>query len=70
MTLALTLEVRHCGCAWRTRQQSQLPPYPHIDIAKIRKRQSATANGIRINLKKTKRIFQPNSHPPIKKQGG
>jgi len=29
MTLALTLEIRHCARAWCTRQQSQSPPYPH-----------------------------------------
>jgi len=47
--------------------------HPHIPIplkAKIRKRHSWTVRGIRINLKKTRRIFQPKSHPPIKKQGG
>jgi len=37
MTLALTLEIRHCARAWCTRQQSQSPPYPQTDIAKIRK---------------------------------
>ena len=66
----MTLEKRHRACGWCARQQSQLPPYPQIDIAKIRKRQSATVRGIRINLKKTKRIFQPKSHPPINNQGG
>jgi len=53
MTLALTLEIRHCGCVWRTRQQSQLPPYLRIDIAKIRKLHSATVREIRINLNRT-----------------
>jgi len=24
----MTLEKRHRGCCWCTRQQSQLPPYP------------------------------------------
>jgi len=47
--------------------------HPHTPImskAKICKRHSATVCGIRINLKKTKRIFQPNSHPPTVNQGG
>jgi len=44
--------------------------HPITPKAKICKRHSATVCAIRINLKSTRRIFQPNSHPPIKKQGG
>ena len=47
--------------------------HPHTLIlskAKICKRHSWTVRGIRINLKKTGRIFQPNSHPPTVNQGG
>jgi len=47
--------------------------HPHIPItskAKICKRHSVTASAIRINLKKTGRIFQPNSHPPTVHRGG
>jgi len=33
----MTLEKRHRACGWCARQQSQSPPYPQTDIAKIRK---------------------------------
>jgi len=52
----MTLENVISGCVWCTIQQSQSPPYPHIDIAKICKRHSAPVRGIRINLKSTRRI--------------